>query len=377
MLDEEGKPKYTDKERHRAAALRYAQAMFEEKREANIGALGIETAPSTVEGFGTLWTSGALYREYGDYNGLKMKRSARDDRNRLRKYVYPYIGKALVANVTEETVARAMAKAATDFEDRKGRPMSQATKRHIYMVMHRLFDLAIRPGKLRADNPVTRHSLPKAGPQKIYAFLYPEELIDVLGCTEVSIVHRIYYALATYTGLRKSALKALTWGSINFEKATVRSLVSKTDVPQFFSQRDPAVPGLHSLLDLLVLYRKYLGDPAGDQPIIGKLLCADDHEAAQLRADLKCAGVTREELFRKSEREEPLRFHDLRATFVTWAFRMERPNSWIEDRTGQVTERIMKRYKRAALSITDLEYEPFPDISRAIPELAKLGKRAR
>jgi hypothetical protein len=73
----------------------------------------------------------------------------------------------------------------------------------------------------------------------------------------------------------------------------------------------------------------------------------------------------------------PLRFHDLRATFVTWAFRMEKSDSWIEDRTAQITKKIMIRYKRAARSIADLTYEPFPDISRAIPELAQLADQKK
>jgi integrase len=379
MVGEDGLPKFTDKARHKLAARRYAQTMYSELRQENASAFETDTkkTPSTVEGFGALWTSGALHREYGDYKRLKLKKSARDDHNRLKKYVYPYIGKSLVAEITEMTVARTMAKAAADFELRNKRPMSQATKRHIYMVMHRLFDLAIKPGGLRKDNPVTDDNLPSPGPQKVYAFLYPTELVKLLGCTEVSLVHRIYYAIGVYTGLRKAALKALTWGSVNFKHASFRSLVSKTDVPQMFSQSDPMIPGLRSLIGLLALYREHLGDPADDRPIIGELRCQDDHEAAQLREDLECAGIKRKELFAKSEKEMPLRFHDLRATFVTWAFRMEKSDSWIEDRTAQITKRIMIRYKRAARSIADLTYEPFPDIARAIPELAQLADQKK
>jgi hypothetical protein len=43
---------------------------------------------------------------------------------------------------------------------------------------------------------------------------------------------------------------------------------------------------------------------------------------------------------------------------------------WVSDRTGHQTEAMMQRYERAARSIADLRYQPFPDLSTAIPELS-------
>jgi hypothetical protein len=70
---------------------------------------------------------------------------------------------------------------------------------------------------------------------------------------------------------------------------------------------------------------------------------------------------------------EPIRFHDLRATFVTWARRGGKPPEWTRERTGHVTPEMMDRDARLAQTLSDLRYEPFPDVSRAIPELAALG----
>jgi integrase len=54
--------------------------------------------------------------------------------------------------------------------------------------------------------------------------------------------------------------------------------------------------------------------------------------------------VTRAQLFERSVHIEPLRFHDLRATFVTWARRAGKDSGWISDRTGHLTQEMMQRY---------------------------------
>jgi hypothetical protein len=93
--------------------------------------------------------------------------------------------------------------------------------------------------------------------------------------------------------------------------------------------------------------------------------------ATALRDDLKAVGVTRPILFEKdADNVEALRFHDLRSTFCTWARRLGKSNSWISERTGhEPTGDMINRYDRGAQTLGDLDYAPFPDITRAIPEL--------
>jgi len=66
--------------------------------------------------------------------------------------------------------------------------------------------------------------------------------------------------------------------------------------------------------------------------------------------------------------QEPLPFHDLRATFVTWA----KGDGWISDRTGHLTPEMIERYSRAERTLADLKIEPFPELAGKIPELAKV-----
>jgi integrase len=75
-------------------------------------------------------------------------------------------------------------------------------------------------------------------------------------------------------------------------------------------------------------------------------------------------------LFQRTVNIEPLRFHDLRATFVTWAKRVGNTDGWIADRTGHLTQEMIDRYTRAARTLADLRMDPFPDLTEAIPELS-------
>jgi integrase len=325
-----------------------------------------------VETFGESWTSGELHKKHGEVRKLRIKVTASDDQGRLRKYVYPYIGKRPVADVTDLEIEKMLRKAYEEAEARRGKPLRQATKKHIYMVTHRLFELSIMPGRLRATNPVLDVFIPSNDAPKVYCFLYPDELLSLLACTEVPLVRRIYYALATYTGLRKSSLKAFTWSSVDFDRSTIFSRISKNRVPQMFAQADADATGLSSLITVLQRYYVHCGYPDLDSPMITKLGCRKGTEATTLRMDLDCAGIHRELLFERSVYVEPLRFHDLRATFVTWAKRAGKDEGWIQARTGHLTQTMLDRYDRGAQNLRDLQYLPFPDLSLAIPELSEM-----
>ena len=92
-----------------------------------------------------------------------------------------------------------------------------------------------------------------------------------------------------------------------------------------------------------------------------------------LRDDLEAAKVDRPTLPGKGgDNVQAMRFRDLRATFVTWAMREGRGNGWISDRMGHLTPEMRSRYARAARTLSDLDYVPFPDLAKAVPELQEL-----
>lgn len=392
ILGDDGRPLFTDKDKDKAAAKKWALGFSTSLHNTDVPMPERTRLQTTVRAFGEQWTSGRLYRTHGEVKRLKIKKSADSDVRRLEQHVYPYIGALAVAAVTEEEVERAFAKAWLAYEERYGEPPSAGTKRQVYMVTHRLFDLAIKPGRLRTDpNPVTDDLLPAKAKPKLYSYLYPIELLLLLKCVDIPIERRVYYALATYTGLRKGSIRVgarsrrepeaqlehFTWASIDLDNSTMLSLVNKNDVPQMFALSDPDLPGIGSLIELLRRWREYCGWPRDTAQVIKTLYCRPRNEAATLRQDLLCAGVTRGVLFTNTKQIQALRFHDLRATFVTWAKRVGKGDGWIADRTGHITKEVMDRYNRAARNLADLRPDPgpFPDISVAIPELAEVKVR--
>src|SRR6478736_80496 len=344
------------------------KAISERKREEAKAELAAqETAARekrlTVKQFGEQWTTGKLYESHKDVNALRVKKSAKTDGYRLAAYVYPAIGSKPVADVTEQDIESVMATAEKKARKRLGRPWRRAARFQLYQVMRRLFDLAIRPGRLRTDSPISDYLRPGRDSQKLFGYLFPSELLALLGCKDVPIERRVLYALAVYTGLRKGSLFALTWASIDFKHRTITSLQSKTGLPQMFEAPE-------SLMALLALWHIHQGAPKTGAVVAR--VPTREREARLLRDDLTAAKIERPTLFGKGgDNVQPMRFHDLRATFVTWAMREGKGDGWISDRTGHLTPEMRAWYARAARTLSDLDYKPFPDVASAIPELAE------
>ncbi len=352
----------------------------------------------TVRQAGDAWTNGELLKKYGAVNRLRLKAGAQIDAWTLKAHVYkvktrgengPDFGDLTVRQVTEIDVERVMA----------AQPLEQRAETKIkqYNRLHRLFDLTIYPLRLRIENPVDIYFRPSPDAEKLFNFLYPTEVITLLRGTNkegeivVPLARRVLFAIGLFTGQRKGSLLAQTWGHVDFDHGTLASFKTKTGRAQYFV----ADPGL---LDVLEGWYLHQGEPEDDEPIIpppptttnekGKTI-ADWKKSAigvepkyladALREDLKAVGVTRSILFEDdAENVEALRFHDLRSTFCTWARRAGKSDSWISERTGHdIVGKMIARYDRGAQTLSDLEYEPFPDISRAIPELYSLRLATR
>ena len=96
-----------------------------------------------------------------------------------------------------------------------------------------------------------------------------------------------------------------------------------------------------------------------------------DKLAAELRADLKVAGVTRPKLFEQSEHRMKLRAHDLRGTFVTLSLANGKTETWVQQRTGHTSSIMINRYRRAARKAEELALGDWTPLDTAIPELGE------
>ncbi len=322
---------------------------------------------ATVKTLGEAWTSGKLFRDHGNVNGLREKASADVDGWRLARLYKvktrgpsgPDFGDLAIAEVREEDLERALVAAPDD-------DASGATRVHYYAVTRRLFELAIAPARLRTDNPCAKYLRPTKDGAKLFSYLFPAELLVLLACVAIPLGRRVLYALAVWTGLRKGSLLALRWRDVDLTHGTLAALVTKTDVPQMFEIGA-------DLVRLLEAWRAHRGKPDAAAPLVAELEATGPELAEVLRADLRTAGVTREILFSTAANVEPIRFHDTRATFVTWAKRAGRSDGWIADRTGHLTPAMLARYARAARTLADLRIDPFPPLDGAIPELATVA----
>jgi len=343
-------------------------------------------APMTVSKLATAWTTGELLKTHGRVNGLRKPRGRasttvnllnRSIATRTRGADGPLFGDIAVADVTEQDI-----EAVLRLAPKNGAAAAANTLKNYYGALHRLFELAERPCRLRprGSNPVDRAMRPSLDDGKIYSFLLPEELLAVLRLeipvhdmelsismsTEEITGWKILIVLGCYLGLRKANLVGLRWRDVDLEGGTFVALRTKTGLP--ISADVHFVP----VLTLLAAWKKHRPPASEDDPIV-PVSYRRLHRARQvLHAMLRAAGVTREILFLDDPHVEPLRFHDLRSTFVTWAKRAGLPEHFITSRTGHLTKDMVDRYTRLATSVAASRFQPFPDVSRAIPELLEL-----
>ncbi|XXZ19073.1 hypothetical protein WME92_33015 [Sorangium sp. So ce307] len=138
----------------------------------------------TVQQFGELWSPGELARMYPDQ--VKPKRSVEQDVHRLDRHVDPIAGRVPVpvASFTLADAERVM---------RALPSISPASRRHIAQLLHRMMAKAVFPCRLLATNPLPRGFLPKLGPSKAKACLYPDEDARLLACTAILLCWRVFW----------------------------------------------------------------------------------------------------------------------------------------------------------------------------------------
>jgi integrase len=156
-----------------------------------------------------------------------------------------------------------------------------------------------------------------------------------MSCKEVPLGYRLLYGLL---GLRVSEALALRIRDVDDGVITLDT--NKTDDPREWTMD----PGVRDALEQWVEH--WRKGAHGDSMLItetdGNPLDMD-HAADRFRAHLKQAGVERPELFERTPSRMPVRVHDLRATFVTLSLAHGRSETWVSDRTGHKSSRMIHR----------------------------------
>ncbi len=310
----------------------------------------------TFKDLATKWTKGELARDYPDH--VKVRRSIDKEVMRLDTHVYPLVGHVPVADFTIDHAEQVMRALPSGF--------ARATRRHVAQLLHRVLGLAVYPTRLIESNPLPRGWLPSPGKPKALTFLFPDEDATLLGCTDVPLAHRVLYGFLAREGMRKGEALSLCWRDLDLERGAVTLDMNKSDDPRAWAMSAGVAEALQAWHDHC--------DPEDDDERVFAGL--GDVHASTLREHLSTAGVERAQLFERSKVRQPMRLHDLRATFVTLALAHGRSEAWVADRTGHRSSQMINRYRRAARTVAELGLAELGSLVDAIPEFKRPPKGA-
>jgi integrase len=208
------------------------------------------------------------------------------------------------------------------------------TRKGTLKIIKRIFQMAVEEGVL-TTNPALRVKV--RVPQVKQAVLSASE-IEILLREAKAVRHRFYevWALAILTGMRSGELFALTWQNVDFDGGKIlvsQSWSSKNGIGPTKTAKNRIVPMSQEL-------RKFLKElsharRAGEPHVLPRLSEWEAGNQAQVIKDF-CQGIG----------ITPIKFHDLRATFITQLLSKGVPLSAVMVIVGHSSLRTTQGYLR-------------------------------
>jgi integrase len=186
----------------------------------------------------------------------------------------------------------------------KAQEMSDAMRRYVLKIIKRIFQMAVDHDKLDR-NPATGMSVKVAEKEK--KVLTGNEVKTFLKEAQITN-HRFYpiWVMALFTGMRSGELYALKWSDVDLENRIIhvsKSWSSKNGFTSTKSQKSRVVPISSELMSFLK-ERRLKGETK--EFVLPHLPeWSQGAQAEVIRSFCKSIGVTQ------------VKFHDLRATFIT------------------------------------------------------------
>jgi len=284
-----------------------------------------------------------------------------DSRGHLLNHVLPY----LPADIRDVTRAH-IEDVVVALEDKvaQGLLAAKTARRNVWGSVQKFFKDATRKRGFRLldVNPCTDIDGPEVEEEdRTGAWLFPNEAMTLFACETIPLVRRRMYAVTIYLALRASELAALRVADWEPEAGRVhihlqrdrRSgllVPTKTCRPRYVPES--------TLAPLLTVLRAD-AVASGTEFLFPDLPPLEDL-AAQLREDLRTAGLTRETLFANDKTRRHIRFHDLRASGITWWALAAVPPLSIKERAGHRNFTTTEIYIRAAETVGQGVGTPFP-----------------
>ncbi len=304
--------------------------------------------------------SNELAKKYPDH--VREKSSADRDEELFRLHVLPHVPADLrIDEFSLEHAEFVMANLPAH--------LTTSTRRHVAQVMSRLMKLAVYPCKWRTSSPIPAGWLPRVPDGKAKECLYPDEDALLVGGVSVEpdkpgvpLLRRLAYGFLCREGMRTDEMARLKWRDVDLQRGRVHLDENKTDDPRDWNLRPDVVEALARWK------ARHQPDAESDHHVFAEngVPINVEHLADQLRRDLQRVGVTRPQLFERSKVRQPVRAHDLRATFVTISLATGKTETWISDRTGHHSHEMIERYRRKARTWNLGELGPLCEL---VPEL--------
>lgn len=203
----------------------------------------------------------------------------------------------------------------------------------------------------RTDNPADGVRGPSRGEGIALQYLYPNEVARFLGCEAVPLRWRRVVAVAVYTFTRVGELRALEWSDVDLVHQTIsitRAIDRTSGGTKSTKSKSPRLLPIEP--ELLPLLKVLASESGGVGKVISDLPSERDLSRG-LRRWLARAKVDRPGLFERGPSVRPIRFHDLRATGITWMAARGDEAIRIQQRAGHTSFTTTERYLRPIASV--------------------------
>jgi hypothetical protein len=232
----------------------------------------------------------------------------------------------------------------------------------------------VRALRVRDDNPALDVAGPDRGVHKAKAYLFPSEFRALVSCRKVPAAWRRMYAVTTYLYLRAAEARALEWPDVDMEHGVALIHRTADDSGRLDSTKSQRARRVAIEPALLPMLRRMHARAGGVGRVLPRMP-TEKHLAPMLRRHLTAAGVTRADLHNGDATRRALRFHDLRATGITWAaIRGDDPLK-IKQRAGHRTFSTTEAYIREAEAVRDGFGDVFPALPVEVVSSADLPER--
>lgn len=184
----------------------------------------------------------ALAETFVEQYSMPHKKSWREDRRRIDKYILPALGRMRVEAVKRSDIVRLHNRIGKD----EGHPREANNVRNLLQTM---FRFATENGFVPEDHPNPAKRIEKFPEKSRDRWIQPGELPQILESIEAELdpFVRGFFLLALLTGLRKSELLGLRWKDIDFDRCELKIEETKGGRRHYLPLSKPAIQVLKAL----------------------------------------------------------------------------------------------------------------------------------